>query len=121
MIYFSILILIFFFSYCVHLPNAVAHLEHLVESNPSLKKQVSDCQTQADPPTFPLGHFLVIPFQRFLKYHLMLQEILKRTPEEHTDHVNLTLGTYYLYGGKIKKKIFFYDVKKLELDMDSSI
>ena len=78
----------------MHLPNAVAHLEHLVESNPSLKKQVSDCQTQADPPTFPLGHFLVIPFQRFLKYHLMLQEILKRTPEEHTDHVNLTLGRY---------------------------
>ena len=73
---------------------AVSHLEHLVESNTNLKKQLLECQTQANPPTFPLSSHIVIPFQRFLKYHLLLQEILKRTPEDHPDCVNLTLGMY---------------------------
>ena len=79
-------------SYCVHLPMAMSHLEHVVESNAQLKRQVQECQTQARPPEFPLSHFLVIPFQRFLKYHLLLQEILKRTPDDHPDLLNLKLG-----------------------------
>ena len=31
-------------------------------------------------------------FTRFLKYHLLLQEIFKRTPEDHPDFVNLQLA-----------------------------
>lgn len=78
--------------YCVHLPMAMAHLEHLTENYISLKKQILDCQAHANPSTFPLSSHLVIPFQRFLKYHLLLQEILKRTSEDHPDYVNLRLA-----------------------------
>ena len=79
--------------YCVHLPMAMAHLEHLLESFATIKKQVQDCQAEANPSTFPLSSHLVIPFQRFLKYHLLLQEILKRTSEDHPDYLNLKLAT----------------------------
>ena len=78
--------------YCVHLPTAMAHLEHLIESYGPVKKQVQECQAEANPSTFPLSSHLVIPFQRFLKYHLLLQEILKRTSEDHPDFLNLQLA-----------------------------
>ncbi len=81
--------------YCVHLPTAMSHLEHLLESgnlSSSIKKQVQECQAEAHPSTFPLSSHLVIPFQRFLKYHLLLQEILKRTAEDHPDYLNLQLA-----------------------------
>ena len=41
-------------------------------------------------------HYFSNPFNfchRFLKYHLLLQEILKRTPDDHPDYVNLKLAT----------------------------
>jgi len=79
--------------YCVHLPTAIAHLEQVEKQNANLKKQLDECQDLANPPTFPLSSHLVIPFQRFLKYHLLLQEILKRTPDDHPDYVNLKLAT----------------------------
>ncbi len=80
-------------SYCVHLPMSIAHLEHLLEVHAPLKKQLQECQALANPCTFPLSSHLVIPFQRFLKYHLLLQEILKRTSDEHADYINLKLAT----------------------------
>lgn len=79
-------------SYCVHLPMAMSHLEHLIENHPHLKKQLLECQALANPSTFPLSSHIVIPFQRFLKYHLLLQEIFKRTPDDHPDYVNLQLA-----------------------------
>lgn len=76
--------------YCVNLPVAMEVLEQLQSSNPSLKKQISDCQMRAKPATFPLSSHLVIPFQRFLKYHLLLKEILKHTPADYADHASIS-------------------------------
>ncbi len=60
--------------------------------NINFKRQLMECQANANPATFPLSSHLVIPFQRFLKYHLLIKEILKRTPEDHGEHTNLTLA-----------------------------
>jgi guanine nucleotide exchange factor VAV len=79
--------------YCVHLPMAVDHLNHITENHVALKKQLMECQELAQPSTFPLSSQLVLPFQRFLKYHLLLKEILKRTSDDHTDYVNLKLAS----------------------------
>ena len=51
--------------YCVHLPAAIAHLEQVEKQNANLKKQIDDCQSLANPSTFPLSSHLVIPFQRY--------------------------------------------------------
>jgi hypothetical protein len=37
--------------------------------------QIYECQLKAKPSTFPLSSHLVIPFQRFFKYHLLPKEI----------------------------------------------
>ena len=60
-------------SYCVNLPLAVERLEQLSEVSMPLKKQLLELQQAAHPPTFPLSSHLVLPFQRFLKYHLLLK------------------------------------------------
>ena len=69
-------------NYCVNLPVAMDMIEKLPLNNAALKKQLADCQAVANPPTFPLSAHIVIPFQRFLKYHLLLKEILKYTDED---------------------------------------
>lgn len=78
--------------YCVHLPAAMANLEQITLANVPLRRQLLECQSLAFPPSFPLSSHLVIPFQRFLKYHLLLKEIEKRTSEDHPDRGNLTLA-----------------------------
>ncbi len=77
-------------AYCVNLPTAMDALEQVQAANAALRKQVFECQTRARPATFPLSSHLVIPFQRFLKYHLLLKEILKHTPPEYSDHLNIS-------------------------------
>ncbi len=77
-------------TYCVNLPGAMEALEQAQAANVALRKQVFECQMRARPPTFPLSSHLVIPFQRFLKYHLLLKEILKHTPPDYADHLNIS-------------------------------
>ena len=66
-------------------------------ADPGLQDQLNACQATATPATFPLSSHLVIPFQRFLKYHLILKEILKYTDEDlygGTQFVNLNKVLY---------------------------
>lgn len=76
--------------YCVNLPVAMEVVERLQVSNTPLRKQISESQMRAKPSSFPLSSHLVIPFQRFLKYHLLLKEILKNTPSESSDYLNIS-------------------------------
>ena len=68
--------------YCINLPHAVTLIEEMCGADPQLRERLQACQATATPPTFPLSSHLVIPFQRFLKYHLLLKEILKYTDED---------------------------------------
>lgn len=77
----------FYGGYCVNLPKAMDLLERLTNANLLLKKQLIECQESV---TFPLSAYLAIPFQRFLKYHLLLKEILKHVPEDDCQHKNLS-------------------------------
>lgn len=85
--------------YCINLPHAVTLIEEMCGADPQLRERLQACQATATPPTFPLSSHLVIPFQRFLKYHLLLKEILKYTDED-------------LYGGGL-----FFNLNKAVEDM----
>ena len=74
--------LAFHSGYCINLPHAVTLIEEMCGADPQLRERLQACQATATPPTFPLSSHLVIPFQRFLKYHLLLKEILKYTDED---------------------------------------
>ena len=76
--------------YCVNLPVAMDTLANLEAANAALKKELAQCQLKGKPSTFPLSSHLVIPFQRFLKYHLLLKEILKNTPSDYADRGSIS-------------------------------
>jgi len=77
--------------YCTNLSHAQAVLEAEEQRNPKLKKELNKCQIKAKSP-FPLCAHIVLPFQRLLKYHIMLAEILKHTPETHEEYVDLEVA-----------------------------
>ncbi len=77
--------------YCTNLNKAQAMLEAEENKNPKLKKDLNKCQINAKSP-FPLGAHIVLPFQRLLKYHIMLAEILKHTPETHEEFLDIELA-----------------------------
>ena len=45
-----------------------------------------NAQKQANDGRFNLTDLIVLPMQRILKYHLLLKEIVKQTPETHPDY-----------------------------------
>ena len=77
--------------YCINLNKAQVILEAEQDRNAKLKKELNRCQIKAKSP-FPLLAHIVLPFQRMLKYHIMLAEILKHTPEEHEEYLDLNLA-----------------------------
>lgn len=44
---------------------------------------------QANDGRFNLTDLIVLPMQRILKYHLLLKEIVKQTPESHPDYSSI--------------------------------
>ena len=77
--------------YCTNLNKAQSMLETEEHKNPKLRKELNKCQINAKSP-FPLGAHIVLPFQRLLKYHIMLAEILKHTPETHEEYLDIELA-----------------------------
>ena len=77
--------------YCANLSGAQARLEEEELRNPKLKKELNKCQIKAKS-QFPLGAHIVLPFQRLLKYHIMLAEILKHTPDTHHEYLDIELA-----------------------------
>uniref|UniRef100_A0A915IAY0 Uncharacterized protein n=1 Tax=Romanomermis culicivorax TaxID=13658 RepID=A0A915IAY0_ROMCU len=62
--------------------------------NCPLKKKsvVEECQIVANANKFRLQDVLSVPVQRVLKYHLLLKEMVKHTPDSHPDYVSSHLG-----------------------------
>ena len=77
--------------YCTNLDRAQSLLEIEEQKNPKLKKELNRCQIKAKSP-FPLCAHIVLPFQRLLKYHIMLAEILKHTPEDHEEYCDIEMA-----------------------------
>jgi len=77
--------------YCTNLNQAQFLLEAEEQKNSKLKKELNKCQIKAKSP-FPLCAHIVLPFQRLLKYHIMLAEILKHTPETHEEYMDTELA-----------------------------
>jgi len=77
--------------YCVNLEKSQALLQSEEARNCQLKEELTRCRVEVGS-AFPLSGHIVIPFQRLLKYHLMLDAILKYTDESHPQYYNLNLS-----------------------------
>ncbi|XP_074614930.1 proto-oncogene vav-like isoform X2 [Acropora palmata] len=74
--------------YCTQMPEAQIYIDYLSKTDPKFKDSLEECQRRAKS-KFALRSLLVVPFQRVLKYPLLIQELNKQTRSTHTDKKGL--------------------------------
>jgi hypothetical protein len=76
---------ILYTKYCINIPMALEKLQNFEEVRKN-SKMLRDCQAGTHLPGLPLSAHLSVPFQRFLKYHLLLKNILSNTETEDAEN-----------------------------------
>lgn len=75
--------------YCANLPKAQNLLDEICTRNELINQSVIRCQMEANDGKFKLRDLLSLPMQRVLKYHLLLNELIKCTSESNDDYGGL--------------------------------
>ncbi|XP_019131803.1 guanine nucleotide exchange factor VAV3 isoform X2 [Larimichthys crocea] len=77
--------------YCSRVEIAVAVLDLICKEKEDVRLKLEECSKRANNGKFRLRDLLVVPMQRVLKYHLLLQELVKHTHDE-ADKSNLKIA-----------------------------
>ncbi|XP_035987612.1 proto-oncogene vav-like [Fundulus heteroclitus] len=75
--------------YCSQVEAATKHLDKVSTMREDVRMKLEECSKRANSGRFSLRDLLMVPMQRVLKYHLLLQELLKNTthgPYHHPTH-----------------------------------
>ncbi|XP_068606638.1 proto-oncogene vav-like [Brachionichthys hirsutus] len=67
--------------YCSQVETATKHLDKLSNTREDIKMKLEECSNRANSGRFSLRDLLMVPMQRVLKYHLLLQELVKHTTD----------------------------------------
>ncbi|XP_068239225.1 protein vav isoform X2 [Palaemon carinicauda] len=81
--------LLIYGEYCANLSVAQQELEDLMKNNDSVRTKIQDLQNHVKEGKHQFREYLVVPLQRILKYHLLLRELIRSTPQTHNDYENL--------------------------------
>ncbi|KAM3866282.1 guanine nucleotide exchange factor VAV3-like, partial [Diretmus argenteus] len=77
--------------YCSRVEIAIAVLDLICKEKEDVRLKLEECSKRANNGKFTLRDLLVVPMQRVLKYHLLLQELVKHT-HDAADKSNLKLA-----------------------------
>uniref|UniRef100_A0A8C7XK04 Guanine nucleotide exchange factor VAV3 n=1 Tax=Oryzias sinensis TaxID=183150 RepID=A0A8C7XK04_9TELE len=77
--------------YCSQVEIAIAVLDLIVKEKEDVRLKLEECSKRANNGKFSLRDLLVVPMQRVLKYHLLLQELVKHT-NDAADRSNLRIA-----------------------------
>ncbi|XP_024908272.1 guanine nucleotide exchange factor VAV3b isoform X4 [Cynoglossus semilaevis] len=77
--------------YCSRVEIAIAVLDHICKEKEDVRLKLEECSKRANNGKFTLRDLLVVPMQRILKYHLLLQELVKHT-HQAADKSNLNIA-----------------------------
>ncbi|KAM3604665.1 uncharacterized protein V6R79_014484 [Siganus canaliculatus] len=77
--------------YCSRVELAIADLDQICKEKEDVRLKLEECSKRANNGKFTLRDLLVVPMQRVLKYHLLLQELVKHT-HDATDKSNLKIA-----------------------------
>ncbi|XP_062920897.1 guanine nucleotide exchange factor VAV3 isoform X1 [Mobula hypostoma] len=83
--------LLIYGEYCSKVEDAIKCLDEISKSRQDLRLKLEEYARRANNGKFTLRDLLVVPMQRVLKYHLLLQELAKQTTERQ-EKVNLRLA-----------------------------
>uniref|UniRef100_A0A671RCJ8 Proto-oncogene vav-like n=1 Tax=Sinocyclocheilus anshuiensis TaxID=1608454 RepID=A0A671RCJ8_9TELE len=68
--------------YCSQVEAATKHLDKITSMHEDVKMKLEECSMRANSGRFSLRDLLMVPMQRVLKYHLLLQELVKHTVDQ---------------------------------------
>ncbi|XP_055080804.1 proto-oncogene vav-like [Periophthalmus magnuspinnatus] len=74
--------------YCSQVEAATKRVDTLSSTREDIRMKLEECSKRANSGRFSLRDLLMVPMQRVLKYHLLLQELMKHTSDP-TDKDNL--------------------------------
>ncbi|XP_061495377.1 proto-oncogene vav isoform X2 [Rhineura floridana] len=74
--------------YCSQVESATKHLDQVANTSVDVRMKLEECSQRANNGRFSLRDLLMVPMQRVLKYHLLLQELTKYTVDP-TEKENL--------------------------------
>uniref|UniRef100_A0A8C3GCL9 Vav 3 guanine nucleotide exchange factor b n=1 Tax=Cyclopterus lumpus TaxID=8103 RepID=A0A8C3GCL9_CYCLU len=77
--------------YCSQVEIAIAVLDLICKEKEDVRLKLEECSKRANNGKFTLRDLLVVPMQRVLKYHLLLQELVKHT-HDAADKNNLKIA-----------------------------
>uniref|UniRef100_A0A8C6T2L2 Vav guanine nucleotide exchange factor 3 n=1 Tax=Neogobius melanostomus TaxID=47308 RepID=A0A8C6T2L2_9GOBI len=80
--------LLIYGKYCSQVEIAIATLDDICKDREDVRMKLEECSKRANYGKFTLRDLLVVPMQRVLKYHLLLQELMKHT-HDSMDKSNL--------------------------------
>uniref|UniRef100_A0A8K9XW92 Vav guanine nucleotide exchange factor 1 n=1 Tax=Oncorhynchus mykiss TaxID=8022 RepID=A0A8K9XW92_ONCMY len=83
-----IVVLLPYGRYCSQVEAATKHLDKMSAMKEGVKMKLEECSKRANSGRFSLRDLLMVPMQRVLKYHLLLQELVKHT-SSNTEKENL--------------------------------
>ncbi|XP_051543198.1 guanine nucleotide exchange factor VAV3-like isoform X1 [Myxocyprinus asiaticus] len=101
--------LVLYGKYCSQVELAIACLDDICKKREDVRQMLELCSKRANNGKFTLRDLLVVPMQRVLKYHLLLQELVKHT-HDATDKSNLrqaldAMKDLALYVNEVKRDI----------------
>ncbi|KAM9101773.1 proto-oncogene vav isoform X1 [Sarcophilus harrisii] len=67
--------------YCSQVESASKHLDRVASMREDVQMKLEECSQRANNGRFTLRDLLMVPMQRVLKYHLLLQELVKHTTD----------------------------------------
>ncbi|XP_053472259.1 proto-oncogene vav [Ictalurus furcatus] len=65
--------------YCSQVESATKQLDKISSAREDVRMKLEECSMRANSGRFSLRDLLMVPMQRVLKYHLLLQELVKHT------------------------------------------
>uniref|UniRef100_A0A8U8BDX4 Uncharacterized protein n=1 Tax=Geospiza parvula TaxID=87175 RepID=A0A8U8BDX4_GEOPR len=83
--------LVIYGQYCSQVEIAISCLDNISKTKEDVKLKLEECSKRANNGKFTLRDLLVVPMQRVLKYHLLLQELVKHTTDA-MEKANLKLA-----------------------------
>ncbi|XP_006869071.1 PREDICTED: proto-oncogene vav [Chrysochloris asiatica] len=77
--------------YCSQVESASKHLDSVASAREDVQMKLQECSKRANNGRFTLRDLLMVPMQRVLKYHLLLQELVRHT-QDSMEKENLRLA-----------------------------
>jgi len=103
--------------------NSMLSIQSLIKSNPSFSTFLSKCLLKPASKGLNLQAYLIMPIQRIPRYRLLLESILKYSPENHIDYKDLKDATDFISNIAIEvdERLLQYQIAHKVLDIQNSL